>query len=272
VHDGIITGYPDGAFGGGKNVTRAEAAAILWRVFRQEQRDPTVVKTVKQFLQIALLPVGETMYVWGGGWNEEDTAAGPEAMTIGVSPRWREFFNRQTSGYDYRNTRYQIHDGLDCSGFVGWALYNLFPNDTGYVMFAKDMVQTFANYGWGTRTASNNVRDHKAGDIMGNNGHVWISLGTCSDGSVVILHSSPQGVMINGTQAGSSMTDAVWLAEHYMKNYFPLWYDKFPDLRRGGSYLTDFDRFRWNTETLADPEGYRDMDAAAILADLFKGY
>ena len=43
------------------------------------------------FLQTAVQPVGSTMYIWGGGWNEEDTGAGVEAVTLGVSSRWAEF-------------------------------------------------------------------------------------------------------------------------------------------------------------------------------------
>ena len=41
--------------------------------------------TLKELLLTALQPVGSTMYVWGGGWNEADTGAGPDAVTIGVS-------------------------------------------------------------------------------------------------------------------------------------------------------------------------------------------
>ena len=76
-------------------------------------------RTLYNLLLTAIEPLGHTMYVWGGGWNEEDTAAGEEARSIGESPRWKEFFEMQDSTYNYENTRYQIHDGLDCSGYVG---------------------------------------------------------------------------------------------------------------------------------------------------------
>ena len=49
------------------------------------------VKRLKCFLRTALLPVGSTMYVYGGGWNEADTGAGIEAVTLGVSAEWAEF-------------------------------------------------------------------------------------------------------------------------------------------------------------------------------------
>ena len=75
-------------------------------------------KTLQEFLKIALEPVGQTMYVWGGGWNEEDTGARIEATTLGLSRQWKVFFEPQSSNYDYQTTLYQIHDRLDCSGYV----------------------------------------------------------------------------------------------------------------------------------------------------------
>ena len=79
--------------------------------------------TLEKFLKSSMEPVGQTMYVWGGGWNKEDTAAGEETKTIGVSRQWKTFFEEQDSNYNYENTLYQIHDGLDCSGYVGWVIY-----------------------------------------------------------------------------------------------------------------------------------------------------
>ena len=225
--------------------------------------------TLKQFLKIAMQPVGETVYVWGGGWNEEDTGAGIEAITIGVSPNWKDFFEKQNKDYDFMKTRYMIHNGLDCSGFLGWALFNLIPNNTGYVMESGYFTGTLASFGWGQKYSKNNIDTHIAGDIMGRAGHVWISLGTCKDGSVLILHSSPPGVALYGTQAGSKKSDAVALAELYMSRYFPAWSEKFSDYTRDYTYLTDFDLFRWDESFLPDPDGYRTMDPASVLKALF---
>ena len=52
-------------------------------------------RTLKNFLKTALMPVGKTMYVWGGGWNKEDTGAGIEAVSIGLSPNWEKFTRKQ---------------------------------------------------------------------------------------------------------------------------------------------------------------------------------
>lgn len=212
---------------------------------------PAGKSTLKKLLQTALEPVGSTMYVWGGGWNKADTGAGKEARTIGVSARWKQFFLQQTSSYDYRTTRYQISDGLDCSGYVGWCIYNILntkSGNTGYVMLAQKMASNFASRGWGTYKESWQVSDYKAGDIMSSSGHVWIVVGQCKDGSVVIVHSSPPGVQLAGTpdKKGNTNSQAVRLATYYMKNYYPEWYQKYPNCLKDGSYLTQYAQMRWD--------------------------
>ncbi len=235
--------------------------------------------TIKGLLQTALKPVGSTMYVWGGGWNLSQSGGDITARTIGVSPTWKQFYLKQTSAYDYRNTRYQIKNGLDCSGYVGWVIYNTFnrvSGHAGYVMLAQQQARTFASYGWGSYTLASNVRDFKPGDIMSlPSGHVYIVVGQCSDGSVVLLHSSPSGVMISGTytRAGKANSKAVALAKKYMKTYYPKWYAKFPKISRNSQYLTSYNQMRWYTSTgsiITDPDGYLDMNASQVLKDLFR--
>lgn len=241
----------------------------------------TTRSTLKKLLQTALQPVGSTMYVWGGGWNKEDTGAGKEARTIGVSPKWKQFFEKQTAGYDYRTTRYQISNGLDCSGYVGWCIYNILNTEDGkpgYVMHAQKMAQNFALREWGTYTARSKVKDYRTGDIMSSEcsdcGHVWIVVGPCSDGSVVLLHASPPGVQLAGTPAKNGRADskAVRLARKYMSKYYPEWYKKYPNCAKGSSYLSHYARMRWDLsgkKIMTDPDGYRNMSAEQILKDLF---
>lgn len=238
----------------------------------------TRTSTLKKFLQTALQPAGSTMYVWGGGWNKADTGAGREARTIGVSPAWKKFFNRQTKNYNYQTTRYQISNGLDCSGYVGWCIYNILNTKngkTGYVMKADKMAKNFASRGWGSYTPASRVRNYRAGDIMSSSGHVWIAVGQCSDGSVVLLHSSPPGVQLSGTpsKSGKKNSKAVKLASSYMKKYYPKWYQKYPDCSRGASYLHDYGQMRWDISgnaIMTDPDRYRNMSAEQILKDLFQ--
>ncbi len=235
-------------------------------------------RTLKNFLKIAMQPVGTTMYVWGGGWNEADTGSGVESVSIGLSPGWKAFYEKQTSGYNYKNTRYQVHDGLDCSGYVGWAIYNLFHTrngESGYVMGAKKMAETFAGYGWGDYREAGAVADFKPGDIMSASGHVYIVVGACNDGSIVIVHSSPPGVQLCGTATpeGLENSRAVRLAGKYMSRYFPEWHRRYPVCSRNESYLNTYGQMRWSIGkdgTLKDPDGISNMPAEQVLKMLFK--
>lgn len=99
------------------------------------------------FFLIEFEPVGKCLYVYGGGWNEPDTGAGPEALKKGVSESWTAFYDSNSSAYDYTKTRYRIHDGLDCTGYVGWCMYQLFENayaENGYVFPANEMARQYA--------------------------------------------------------------------------------------------------------------------------------
>lgn len=235
----------------------------------------TVPETVSilDFLRIAAQPVGSTMYVWGGGWNEADTGAGIEAVTLGVSPQWAAFAAQQGSGYDMNGTRYQIHDGLDCSGYVGWAVYNVLETENGrpgYVMSSTKMAKTYADMGLGTYIPAEEITDWQAGDIMSMQGHVWIVVGQCDDGSVLFLHASPPGVMFSGTKkADGSESQATALAEQLMRDYFPDWYARFPESARPHSYLMDSSAMRWSTDILSDYEGLREMTAEEVAAMIF---
>lgn len=240
------------------------------------------ISTIKNFLRTAIAPVGSTMYVWGGGWNKADTAAGREAKSVGLSPSWRSFADRQTSSYNYKNHRYKIHQGLDCAGFVGWAVYNVLNTknkEKGYVYSAREQAKKFSRLGFGSYKAADEIRNYKAGDIMSSTcnccGHVWIVVGQCGDGSVVLVHASPSGVQLGGTvtSTGKKNSEAAALARKYMKKYYKAWYQKYPKTDRGSSYLSHYGQMRWKTAgkqvVLSDPDGYRGMDAKQVLEDLF---
>lgn len=236
------------------------------------------VPTLRSFLKNALMPVGETMYVYGGGWNEEDTGAGIEAVTIGLSPEWKRFYEMQDSTYNSSDYRYHIHEGLDCSGYVGWVIYNTLEienNQEGYVYLAQDFAEKLAERGLGMRIDKEEVTAYCPGDIMSSRSdhHVWISLGGCSDGSVVFVHASPPGVRLCGTAAadGNADSEAVQTAEKFMQRFYPEWYEKFPDCSKNASYLTKYDQFRWNMSengVMSDPEGFLALTPEEILTEL----
>lgn len=235
--------------------------------------------TIKNFLTTALTPVGSTMYIWGGGWNKADAGAGADGFRIGMNPAWRSFSSRQKSSYNYRNHKFAFGKGLDCSGFVGWSVYNINktkngkPGD-GYVIKASKIASAYAKYGWGTYKKAVAVKDWKAGDIMSSSAHVYIVVGSCPDGSVVLVHSSQVGVRLSGTpdKKGQTNSEAVRLAKKYMKRY-PFWYKRYPSCKKGRNYQTDYAQFRWKTgkgKLMSDPDGYQNKSAGQVLKDLYR--
>ncbi|MBO4750658.1 MAG: hypothetical protein J5546_10100 [Lachnospiraceae bacterium] len=260
---------PDPSGGSASTIETPAPAETKAPGFGEETR-----QSLACFLKTALLPVGNTMYVWGGGWNEEDTGAGPEACRIGVSPTWKAFADKQTSDYDHHKVRYQIHDGLDCSGYVGWLAYNIFETEDGhegYVFKSTDVAKTFSSYGWGDFIAKKDVKDWKPGDVASMEGHVWISLGTCKDGSVLLVHASPPGVRLCGTQPEtySGLSEAAILAREYMSEYYPDWYERFPNFIASDTYLTSSSQLRWNEETFPDANAVRELSPEELLSLLF---
>lgn len=226
--------------------------------------------TMEKLLQTALLPVGNTMYIWGGGWNEEDTGAGVGATTIGLHPKWAAFTALQDENYNYKNHRYEILNGLDCSGYVGWVVYNLFESENnrdGYVFKSTDIATEYSNMGWGELLE--NPDSFFPGDIVSIKGHVWISLGMCADESTLLVHASPPGVSICGTalQDGTK-SQAVTLAEQYMETHYPKWQEKYPDREVGTTYTQNTTVMRWSEELLPDTAEWQTLSAEEILQKL----
>lgn len=229
-------------------------------------------KTLRNFLETALLPCGSTLYVWGGGWNEEDTGAGLDATTIGTSRTWKDYFRNHAGSYDYKDHRYEIRNGLDCSGFVGWTIYNTMENQdgrAGYVYSSKNTAAEYAARNWGTYIENNQIKNYQVGDIVSISGHVWICLGQCADGSVLLIHSTPNaGVQISGTQtlSGDANSEAVQLAQETMKKYFPYW-SRFYSVKicSVDTYLKG-NLMRWDfSKDLKDPEGIHTMIPSQII-------
>ena len=270
------------------------------------------VKTLKNYLKTALEPVGTTLYVYGAGWDWQDDLSSNQSMTIGLSQSWIDFFQQQDANYTYKNSADHAHSyyphnswnqyyyaGLDCSGYVGWVVYNVMhtqnsvnTDNDGYVMSSTKMAKTFADKGWGTWTRD--IKSFKPGDIFSMSGHVWTVLGVCDDGSIVFLHSTPSdskagqgggGVQLSALNPNSDddkNCEAYKLVTKYMTKYYPEWSERYDAvLRSYDSYATPASgstfkntwsgNFSWNLDGtgLTDPDGYANMSAADILADLF---
>lgn len=226
--------------------------------------------TMEDFLQTALEPVGSTMYIWGGGWDDEDSKAGATSTQIGVSPQWKIFYSQQDESYDYNDHRYERENGLDCSGYVGWVIYNTFENDDGkdgYVAKSTELAESLAARGWGKLIK--NPKEFLAGDIVSMDGHVWICLGTCTDGSVLLVHSSPPGVSVCGTQITEGESSiAIELATEFMEKNYPQWQEKYPERRVSDTYLENVTVFRWNENILKGAEQYQNLRGEELLTEL----
>lgn len=231
--------------------------------------------TIELLLRAALEPVGTTMYIWGGGWDGEDNVAGATSTQIGLHPQWEAFAKTQDENYDFTKHRYERENGLDCSGFVGWVLYNTFETrdgEPGYVTTSTYMAESLAEKGWGTLIK--NPKNFLPGDIVSMEGHVWICLGTCEDGSVLLVHSSPPGVSVCGTpsplhsvtqQENAQKSKAATLATEYMEAYHPNWQEKYPNREVGTSYLENVVLFRWNKSVMLDAKEMQQKSAEEIL-------
>ncbi len=251
---------------------------VLYQVRCQNTKSKT--STMEVFLHIALEPVGTTMYIWGGGWDAEDSTAGATSTRIGLSPAWKKFADKQDETYDFEEYRWEREKGLDCSGYVGWVLYNTFETEdgnAGYVMSSTDMAETYASWGFGK--CIKKPKDFMPGDIVSMDGHVWISLGTCQDGSVLLVHSSPPGVMVCGTEAPESSRKsayeqsgvesgksiAIQLAEKFMSENYPDWYARYSNCSKPDTYLENVTIMRWNEKTLMDAKDFQKLSGEEVL-------
>ena len=269
-------------------------------------------RTLKNYLQTAMNPVGTALYVYGGSWDWQDVNSSNQALTIGLPQSWIDFFQQQDANYTYMNDDDPAHSyyphnswnqyyyaGVDCSAYIGWTVYNVMHTESttndlsdGYVISAVKMAKTFAEKGWGTWTRD--IKSFKPGDIFSMSGHVWTVLGVCDDGSIVFLHSTPSdskagqgggGVQLSALNPNSDddkNCEAYKLVTKYMTKYYPEWSDRYDAVLRsyisyatpatGTEYKETWSgNFSWNLDSsgLTDPDGYADMSAAEILADLF---
>ncbi len=203
---------------------------------------------VEAFIKTALIPVGRVMYVYGGGWNADDTGAGDEAKSIGMSGRWERLAEVCTADYDWTASKYRIHDGLDCSGYIGWAVYNTLYSENGhdgFVVKARDTARFLAERGLGEYYGCP-VRQRR-GDVISMRNHVYISLGEMEDSSVLLLHSSPPGVHMCGTVTADNSPESLahTRACRYMERMHPNWYKRYPNRIKGIEYITEYTSFRW---------------------------
>ena len=243
--------------------------------------------TLKNLLAIAMKPVGECMYSWGGGRDSY-------MFSKGVSPRWKEYYLEwydkevnQSIAYNFdaqcphdsngdRGTSAATNaDGLDCSGFVGWAIVNnreKIGSRVYYTTGASKEGKYLSDLGLG-KVIGRNSSDfsYLPGDVYYNSGHTWLCIGPSEYGGCVFVHASPDGVQINGFGGGEKT------AAEYMNKYWPNFSVFGKSNYSSQSYAGDYDQFSWNilstTDTtgkgIKDPDGFRNKTAEEILDYLF---
>lgn len=229
--------------------------------------------TLTDFLRHAAVPVGNTLYIWGGGWNEADTGAGPDACRLDASARWQKFYRlHATADYDFNQFRYAIKDGLDCSGFIGWAIYGALEETDGkpgYVVSSTDMASSLEKRGLGVCLPDNREVFALPGDIVSMRGHVYLSLGICADGSQLLLHSSPPAPAFCGTElSGYSMASRT--AESIMATLYPAHTAIFPHRACNHRQYTEGTTvFRFHSTCLPDTDRLRSRSPAELISFLF---
>ena len=165
-------------------------------------------------------------------------------------------------------------DSFDCSGLVSWAVYNTYntksnQKETAYSSTSTGFPAYLTNKGFGSHGRVSGGT-FTPGDVVSMTGHVWVVLGMCSDGSLVIVHATPPVVQISGTvnTAGSTNSEAVKLANAYMKKYYSDAAGKYNLCIASKAYVNNVDRFQWSSGSMRDPDGLRNMTAAQVLEKL----
>ncbi|MCC8037987.1 MAG: hypothetical protein LIP02_07640, partial [Bacteroidales bacterium] len=213
-------------------------------------------RTLTNLLRTAITPMGTTLYVFGGAWNWQDNGGDANSTHIGVPPTWVKFFEQNDASYQYKNpdpTRSYYpylgyneyhYCGADCSGFVGWTIYNTLhdqPGGQSFVMSSRIMAKTLADtYNMGTFSKDKNL---KTGDIVSMPGHVYMVVGTCDDGSILIAHSTVNDGRGSGIQLSAVSDDpdceALSLARRYMAR-FPQWHVRYDAALKDPAVYLDF--------------------------------
>ena len=212
-------------------------------------------RTIRNLLRTALVPCGRTLYSWGGGH-------GPDTNLAGMPQGWVDYFESHSSStFEPQYTYIQYWNGVDCSGYSSWVVANTTGDRSGSAILAQNVAQAYTNRGWTGLYGTDN-KTFKPGDFVSVlYGHIWISLGQCSDGSVLLIHSGGNGIQLSGT-GGKAMA----MASYYMKKYFPYWPYETADyswLLGERSYTA-----RWHTDgrgLLTDPDGMQNMSAEQVM-------
>ena len=86
--------------------------------------------------------------------------------------------------------------------------------------------------------------------------------------TLALIMSATQVVSVSASREDELREEqAITLAKKYMSRYAG--YTKYTYNTSSGNYIRRGNYLRWNRSTLSDPDGYLNMTADQILADLF---
>ena len=276
------------------------------------------LKTIKNYIGTALSAVGSSLYIFGGTWNWQSNDNSLLSSHIGIPQSWIDFFNIHDASYSYKEYVYKnksvinkklsyypfnkintyYYAGVDCSAFMGWVLYNILHTKSNLqhkTTISSLITSDYLSKGWGKTLTAYELKkpknyknsQYKVGDIVSTKGHCWICLGTCNDGSIIFVHSSPGkesrlGELYRGSGpqisaiGNNDQCDAYKLADYYMKKYYPKWYKRYKIYLVSYEDYTNFANsqnalFRWDTSGsfMSDPENYQNKKPEEILKDIF---
>ena len=255
------------------------------------------VRTVKNLIKTALAPVGRTLYVYGGGWNWQDDGSSVAATSVGLFSDWAWQFEIKGADYEYDaadptesyfpNGGFNEfwNAGLDCSGYLGWCVYNVLNDRNGgdgFVTASTSFASSLADRGLGTATAGTPVptlENYKPGDIVSIKGHVFMIIGVCTDGSVVIAHSTVTASRTGHEGGGVQISAVGWtkaceayaIADRFMTENYPEWNARYEtDLKDPSVYFPGESGtvFTWSGSVLSDPDSIRSMLPDQVLASV----
>ena len=211
--------------------------------------------TIRNLLRTALVPCGRTLYQWGGGH-------GPDTNQAGMPQQWVDYFeSHSTETWEPNFSYISYWNGVDCSGYSSWVVANTTGKYDGSAPLAQNVAQLYSGYGWTYLLDKENTVFRPGDFISVLYGHIWISLGQCSDGSTLLVHSAGNGIQLSGTGG-----KALALADYYMRKYFPYW----PYGVINYDWLLDEPSYtaRWITNgsgLLTDPDGLQKMSAEQVM-------
>ena len=144
-----------------------------------DPQEGTASQEIENMIALAKGLIGKTPYVYGGGHGD-----------------WSQQKDKE------------IPDGLDCSSFVAWAMYNGMGIGMGGI---APVSGDFKNYL--TVIGNNSMDGAQRGDIIADGGHVEIYLGEDENGRPMSLHAANEreDITITETNWGAGMDGKVLL-------------------------------------------------------------